>query len=95
MRNIFFEWSVASASIGGEDDEEEEDDEMPSDLEHLSPSEQQRRIKRRAAYMLGVGTIVILFFSDPMVSVLDEMGKRLVSKRGSVCTRHANPLFSS
>jgi len=65
---------------GSTDVEEEEEDEMPSDLEHLSPSEQQRRIKLRAAYMLGVGTIVILFFSDPMVNALAELGTRLVSQ---------------
>ena len=60
-----------------EDDQEEE--EMPEDLADLTPEEQQRRIKVRAAYMMGLGTLLCILFADPMVGVLDEIGKRLVS----------------
>ena len=60
-----------------EEEEEEEEEEMPADLEHLSPSEQQVMIKRRAAMLCGLGTALILLFSDPMVEVFSNVGKRL------------------
>jgi len=41
----------------------------------LSPSEQQSRIKMRALYEMGLGTLIILVFSDPMVDLLGEIGK--------------------
>ena len=49
---------------------------MPDDLSHLAPEEQQTRIKHRAAFMLGLGTLLVVLISDPMVSVLSEVGKR-------------------
>lgn len=60
-----------------EDDEEEEEEDMPEDLEHLDPAEQQRRILMRAFTKMGLGSIVLLVFSDPMVDVMSEMGDRL------------------
>ena len=59
------------------EEEEEEEEEMPADLEHLSPSEQQVMIMRRAAMLCGLGTALILLFSDPMVEVFSNVGKRL------------------
>ncbi|GLE07933.1 hypothetical protein PINS_up018762 [Pythium insidiosum] len=56
--------------------EEEEEEEMPEDLAHLSIHEQQRKIKIRAAYMMFIGTALVLLFSDPMVDVLSEVGRR-------------------
>ena len=67
----------ASPSVYIPELEEEED--MPEDLADLTPEEQQRRIKVRAAYMMGLGTLLCILFADPMVGVLDEIGKRLVS----------------
>jgi Ca2+/Na+ antiporter len=58
----------------GEDDEEEEDEEMPEDLAHLSPSEQRKRILQRAFLLMGCGTVLVVFFSDPMVDVLAKLG---------------------
>jgi len=58
-----------------EDDEEEE--EMPEDLEDLSPQQQMRRVGFRACWMMGVGTLLVLIFSDPMVDCLSEWGARL------------------
>lgn len=58
------------------DDEEEEDEAVPEDLAHLSIAEQQRKIKIRAAYMMFIGTTLVLIFSDPMVDVLSEVGAR-------------------
>ena len=65
----------------GEDEEEEE--QVPDDLADLSPSEQQTRIKIRSAYMMGLGTFLVLLFSDPMVDVLNEIGVRLVRNRST------------
>jgi Ca2+/Na+ antiporter len=57
-------------------DEEEEDEVVPEDLAHLTIAEQQRKIKLRAAYMMFIGTALVLIFSDPMVDVLSEVGAR-------------------
>lgn len=61
---------------GGSDGTDEEEDEMPDDLKGLSPAEQQRRIKWRAAGMMGLGSLILIVISDPVVNVLDEVGKR-------------------
>eukprot|EP01006_Ploeotia_vitrea_P025263 TRINITY_DN58148_c0_g1_i1.p1 TRINITY_DN58148_c0_g1~~TRINITY_DN58148_c0_g1_i1.p1 ORF type:complete len:510 (-),score=50.31 TRINITY_DN58148_c0_g1_i1:58-1587(-) len=61
----------------GEGEEDEEEEEMPSDLAHLPPEVQQRRLKMRAAWMMTVGTVIVLLFSDPMVAVLSEVGNRV------------------
>lgn len=63
----------------GEENAEEEEEEMPVDLAHLSPKEQQQRLKMRAAYYLIIGTGLVIIFSDPMVNVLSEIGTRTVS----------------
>eukprot|EP00452_MALV-II_sp_L67-6_P000221 gene221-98_t len=73
---------VSSANRGswtdeGSGDEDDEDEDTPDDLAHLSPEEQQRRIKLRAAWFCGLGTLLVLVFSDPMVGVLSEVGTRL------------------
>lgn len=60
-----------------DDDEEEEEEDIPEDLADLEPEEQQRRIKLRAVWMMGLGTFMVLAFSDPMVDVLAEIGHRL------------------
>eukprot|EP00730_Choanoeca_flexa_P013326 TRINITY_DN5196_c0_g1_i1.p1 TRINITY_DN5196_c0_g1~~TRINITY_DN5196_c0_g1_i1.p1 ORF type:complete len:583 (+),score=148.80 TRINITY_DN5196_c0_g1_i1:29-1777(+) len=59
---------------GGDDEEEEED--IPEDFVHLSPEAQQRAILLRSCWMMGLGTILVLLFSDPMVDVLDDIGTR-------------------
>lgn len=59
-----------------ESEESEEEDEIPDDLKHLTPAEQQTLIKRRSAYMMGLGTIIVVIISDPMVDVLSEIGRR-------------------
>lgn len=58
---------------GGDAEEEEE---VPEDLTSLSPEAQQRAIKRRAFFMLFIGTALVLLFSDPMVDVLSELAER-------------------
>ncbi|CAI5737285.1 unnamed protein product [Peronospora destructor] len=59
-----------------EGDDEEEEEEVPEDLAHLSIAEQQKKIKIRSAYMMFLGTALVLVFSDPMVDVLSEIGAR-------------------
>ncbi|KAE9259851.1 hypothetical protein PF008_g33261, partial [Phytophthora fragariae] len=39
-------------------------------------AEQQKKIKIRSAYMMFLGTALVLLFSDPMVDVLSEVGAR-------------------
>jgi len=68
--------AVASAVEHEEEEEEEEEEEVPEDLASLSPSKQKMRILLRAGWMMGLGTIVVLLFSDPMVDVLNELGVR-------------------
>ena len=58
-----------------EDDEEVE--EIPEDFTELTPEEQQMAIKKRAFFMLFVGTALVLLFSDPMVGVFDEIAIRM------------------
>lgn len=60
-----------------DEEDEEEEEEMPEEFAALSPEEQQYRIKIRSAYMMGLGTFLVLLFSDPMVDVLNEIGVRL------------------
>ncbi|KAF4651240.1 hypothetical protein FOZ61_010639 [Perkinsus olseni] len=57
-------------------DEDDDEDDIPEDLADLSPDEQQSRIKIRAAYLMGIGTLLVLIFSDPAVDVLNEIGVR-------------------
>lgn len=54
--------------------EEEEQEEVPDDLADLPPSEQRKRIIFRSLRLMAMGTLLVLLFSDPMVSVLDELG---------------------
>ena len=53
---------------------DEEEEEIPEDLQHLPPHVQQRKIKLRAAWMMGVGTVLVVLFSDPMVDVITRTG---------------------
>jgi hypothetical protein len=69
---------AGAAKEAEEEEEGDEEEEIPEDLAHLSPEEQQYRVKLRAAYMMGLGTLLVVIFSDPMVEVLNEIGVRLV-----------------
>jgi len=57
-------------------EEDEEEEEIPEDLKDLPWETQQRRLKMRSFYMMAVGTILILIFSDPLIGVLSEVGER-------------------
>jgi Ca2+/Na+ antiporter len=57
-------------------DDEDEEEEIPEDFTSLSPEEQQSAIKKRAFAMLAVGTVIVIYFSDPMVDVMQEIAVR-------------------
>ncbi len=59
-----------------EDEEDEDDPEMPEELRELSPQDQMSRVMKMSLYKMGLGTLLVLLFSDPMVSVLSEVGRR-------------------
>merc|ERR1711924_449478 len=69
------EKSMPAYAVDGEEEDEEE--EVPEDLADLPPDEQQRRIILRSLWMMGFGTALVLLFSDPLVEVFAEWGKRL------------------
>ncbi|RYH27768.1 hypothetical protein EON65_13220 [archaeon] len=66
----------AHRALKESEEEEEEEEDMPEDIQGLTPEEQQSKIKLKAAYMMGLGTIIVLIVSDPMVEVLSELGRR-------------------
>lgn len=51
--------------------------EIPDDLKHLSPDEQQFYIRWRAAWILLLGVLIVVIISDPMVTVIEEIAKRI------------------
>jgi len=71
--------SLPAINDGAEEPEnpdasEEEEEEVPEDLASLPPNKQKMRILLRAGWMMGLGTAVVLLFSDPMVDVLNGLG---------------------
>merc|ERR1712209_18234 len=50
------------------------EDEDQEDEADISPEEQQKRIKQRAFSMMGLGTLLVVVFSDPAVDLLSRMG---------------------
>lgn len=57
--------------------EAEEEEEIPEDLTHLPPDQQQAAIKKKAFSLLFAGSLLVLFFSDPMVDVLAAIASLL------------------
>jgi Ca2+/Na+ antiporter len=58
-----------------DDDDGSSDDEMPEEIRDLPVEEQQKAIRYEAFKKMGVGTVLVLLFSDPMVDVLSQIGK--------------------
>lgn len=56
-----------------QDEENDEVEEIPEEFTDLSPEEQQKAIKMRAFKMLFIGTVMVVYFSDPMVDVMQEI----------------------
>jgi Ca2+/Na+ antiporter len=61
------------ADDGDADDDEEE---MPDELKDLNPEDQQRRLISMSFQTMGIGTFLVVLFSDPMCDVLSEVGTR-------------------
>lgn len=68
---------VATAAMQSFGEDEEEEEEVPNDIASLSPEKQEAAIKKKAFTMLGVGTFLVLLFSDPMVDVMQEIAVRI------------------
>ena len=43
---------------------------MPEELAGLDPAEQQRRLLTMSCTTMGLGTLLVVLFSDPMTDVL-------------------------
>lgn len=54
---------TTDVEAGNDVDDEEEHEEMPEDLSHLDPQTQQYYVKMRAAWLMIVGTTLVLVFS--------------------------------
>jgi Ca2+/Na+ antiporter len=67
---------VVADSIFNDDPHAQEEEEMPEEFTDLTPEEQQRAIKLRAFKMLALGTVLVVYFSDPMVDVMQEIANR-------------------
>lgn len=63
-------------SIFNDDNNGEEQEEIPEEFTSLSPEEQQTAIKLRAFKMLSIGTLMVIYFSDPMVDVMQAIAVR-------------------
>ena len=78
---IYKEASIEKINIQGDvtkDEEEEEDgEEIPEDLLALPYEQQQRSIIFRAVWRMLLGTLLVVFFSDPMVDCLTAIGDRI------------------
>lgn len=69
--------AVGEAAEGADAAEEEDEEEMPEDIAALPVEQQKRAILRRSMFLMIVGTLIVLLFSDPMVDVLSELGNRI------------------
>lgn len=65
-----------SDSVFNEGGDGEEEEEIPEDFTALCPEDQQKAIKWRAFKMLSIGTVMVIYFSDPMVDVMQEIAVR-------------------
>ena len=73
LNNTTFTKSVRSMMSGEDDEDGDEVEEIPEELHDLSPEEQQKAIKVKAFKMLAIGTLMVVYFSDPMVDVMQEI----------------------
>jgi len=58
-----------------DDEDDEESEEEEDDFKDLEPYERKRRILLKSFQQMGLGTLIVLSFSDPMVDVLSAMGR--------------------
>lgn len=77
MTDVVADEPAAANGIDEEGVDDEEDEEVPKDLQHQDPSTQLKNIMKRAFLMMFAGTVLVLVFADPMVSILSDVGNRL------------------
>lgn len=58
-----------------EDQEEDEEEEMPEEIKKMPIEKQQREILKLSFKTMGIGTLLVILFSDPMVGMLSAFGK--------------------
>jgi len=68
---------MEAAPPPGEDEEEDDEEEVPEEFADLPPDQQRSAILRRAFWMMGMGTFIVVFVSDPFVDCLSAWGDRL------------------
>jgi len=68
---------VEERGLPEDDDAAEEEVDVPEDIAAMPEDKQMQQILLRSAWMMGLGTILILTFSDPMCSTLTNLGKKL------------------
>ena len=76
MAYHFYSNNESSADKGDEEAEDDEEEEMPDELADLEPAEQQRRLLSMSLTTMGLGTLLVVLFSDPMTDALGELGSR-------------------
>jgi len=59
-----------------EEEEEEEEDDPVADLAHLPNDQKKKWILMRSFRQMGLGTLLVLLFSDPMVECFSAIGNR-------------------
>lgn len=78
---IYKEASIEKSNIQGdvlnEDDVTEDGEEIPEDLLTLPYDQQQRSIIFRAVWRMLLGTLLVVFFSDPIVDCFTAIGDRV------------------
>jgi Ca2+/Na+ antiporter len=60
----------------GENEVDEEEETMPEELAGLDPEVQQRKLMQMSFTTMGLGTALVVLFSDPMTDVLGALGAR-------------------
>jgi len=60
----------------GDKDEEDEEDEIAEWIADDHQKDVYSQIMKTSFLMMGTGTIIVLFFSDAMVNILNELGVR-------------------
>jgi len=70
--------SNKSYSTLNDDDEDSEDSdvERPEDILALPKEKQMRAIIKKSCKLMGIGSLLVLLFSDPMVDLLSNIGLR-------------------
>lgn len=71
------ESGTSADGIDLENTEEEEEEEVPDDLRDEDPKTQINKVMKRAFLMMAMGTALVLIFSDPMVTIMSDVGQRI------------------